>query len=306
MPHPDRRGQILQAGDDAGEPVGFGRIVRGPQLEHHLVLRSQLQLLKMASGVQIPHVQRVAVLAAEQQIGVDAVLDHRRRAPLAGDHRVLSEVPPEVVGEVLGSAVAFPSAFDLERLRVEDENPARTVAVGVAKGVDIDAVGTAMGRVRPAVAGLADDLGGVDDLDEPRAPGVGLRIEDVDAGRAHARHDQVAALHVRMRGIRAQTGAARVPPEMVQLVAGAWHDDAFDRRAITGRLGIQIEHGHRVGGLRIRVEQGDVGQCLPSGLHGHRGRRIEALVGQKLRHRGFLPGSQGPRGPIRRAATIGS
>ena len=68
MPHPDRRRQILQAGDDADEAVGLVGIVRGTQLEHHLLLGAEIELLHDAGAVQIPHVQRVAVLAAEQQL----------------------------------------------------------------------------------------------------------------------------------------------------------------------------------------------------------------------------------------------
>ena len=69
--------------------------------------------------------QPVAVLAAEQQFGDDAVLDHRRGAPLAGDQRVLGEVPPGVVGQVLRAAVGLPGPHHVERVVVEQRDAAR-------------------------------------------------------------------------------------------------------------------------------------------------------------------------------------
>ena len=158
VPHPDRRREILQAGDDADEAVGLVGIVRGPQLEHHLLLGAEVELLQVRAAVEIPHVQRVAVLARQQQLRVHAVLHHVRRAPLAGDHRVVAEVPPEVVGEVLRSAIALPAALDLERLGVEHEDAAGAVAVAVAERVDVDPVGPAVRGVRAAVAGLRGSL----------------------------------------------------------------------------------------------------------------------------------------------------
>ena len=48
---------------DADEAVRPARVVRRAQLEHHLLLGAELQLLEVPVLVQIPHVQRVAVLA---------------------------------------------------------------------------------------------------------------------------------------------------------------------------------------------------------------------------------------------------
>ena len=47
VPHPDRRRQVLQAGDDADEAVGLVGIVRGTQLEHHLILGAELEFLQV-------------------------------------------------------------------------------------------------------------------------------------------------------------------------------------------------------------------------------------------------------------------
>jgi hypothetical protein len=47
----------------------------------------------------------VAEAAAEQVLGVQAVLDHRGGAPFGGDDGVVVQVPPAVIAEVLLPAV---------------------------------------------------------------------------------------------------------------------------------------------------------------------------------------------------------
>ena len=74
IPGPDRGRQVLQARNGASEPVGLGWVVRRPQLEHHLIFRTELELLDVSPLMQIPHVQGIAVLARQQQLRVDAVL----------------------------------------------------------------------------------------------------------------------------------------------------------------------------------------------------------------------------------------
>src|SRR5439155_9559544 len=101
-------------------------------------------------------------------LGDQAVLDDIRRAPFAGDQRIVAEVPPGVIGEVLRPALHLPLAAYLEALVIHQEDAARTFAVPVAERRDIDAFGTAMHRVRPGVAGELGDLAGLDYLDELR------------------------------------------------------------------------------------------------------------------------------------------
>ena len=166
---------------------------------------------------------------------------HSRR-----DHGAEVEVPPEVVGELLRPAVGLPLALDREVLVVEQEHAAGPVALRVAERGDVDAVGAAVDRVRAAVAGLARDLVGLDDLDELGRARVLLDVEDVDARGAQARDEQVAALDVRVRGPRAQRRGARVPAEVVQLVADVGHVEAADERAVGRRARLEVEHGDRV------------------------------------------------------------
>ena len=68
VPEPDRRGQVLDADHHADEPVLLGRVVRRAQLEHHLVLVAEVDALHVPAPAQVPEVQPVAVLAAEQQL----------------------------------------------------------------------------------------------------------------------------------------------------------------------------------------------------------------------------------------------
>ena len=178
--------------------------MRGAQLERHLVLLAEVDLLAMAALGEVPDVQPVAVLAGEQDLGVDPALHHVRSAPLAGDRGVVSEMPPEVVGELLRASVELPAALHRESVVVDDENAPRRVAVRIAQRADVDSVRAAVNRVRAAVAGPLGDLFGLYRVHELGVLRVGLDVEDVDAGRAQPRHKQIAALEMGMRGIGAQ------------------------------------------------------------------------------------------------------
>jgi hypothetical protein len=283
MPQPDGRREILQRHDDADEAVSLARIVRRPQLEDHLLLGAEVEHLLVRPALQVPHVQRVPVLAGEQQFRVDAVLDHVRRSPLARDHRVVAEVPPEVIGEVLWTARLLPRAADLEGLRVHDEDAAGPVAVGRAERVEVDAVGAAVRRVQARVARLLRDLLRLDHLHQPRRAGIGLGVQDVDARRAQPRHHEVAPLHVRVRRVGTEARAARVPPEVVQLVPGPRHVEAAERLPVGRGGGVDVDRRERVGPA-ARVEHRHVGDRFRGCLHGHGGGGIERRVGDHAGH----------------------
>jgi hypothetical protein len=111
---------------------------------------------------------------------------------------------------------------------------------------------------------------------------VVLDVDDVDAARSQARDDQVAALDVGVRGPGAERAGARVPAEVVQLVADVGHVEAADRRAVGRRVGVDVDDRQRVG-LRVTVAAGvqrdDVGELLARALGGARGRRVEGRIG---------------------------
>ena len=71
---------------------------------------------------------------------------------------------------------------------------------------------------------------------------------------------------------------------LVQFVAGTRHADARDLGAVGWRRGIDVQHGQGVVGRGVWIEERHVGQCFRRGLHGHRRRRVEGLVGKQCRH----------------------
>jgi hypothetical protein len=260
------------------------------------VLRAEVDLLHVLARVDVEHVQLVAVLVAEQQLADQPVLDHVGRPPLGRDQRPEVEVPPEVVGELLAPAVGLPLALDAEVVVVEQEDAAGSVALRVAERGDVDAVRPAVDRVRAAVAGLARDLLGLDHLDELGRARVVLDVEDVDARRAQAGHQQVAALDVRVRRPRAERRRARVPAEVVQLVPDVRHVEPPDELAVGRRALLQVEHRDRVGRavpVGAGVQRGDVRERLGGGRRRGAGRRVEAGIRSETRHEG--PPSEGCR-----------
>jgi hypothetical protein len=91
----------------------------------------------------------------------------------------------------------------------------------------------------------------------------GLGVEDVNARRAQTRHQQVAALDVRMGRVRAQRRAAGVPAVVMQFVADVRDLGAANHLAEGGRAGVNVNHAQGVvppvGG--IGIEGYDVGEA---------------------------------------------
>src|SRR5215472_13810146 len=102
---------------------------------------------------QIPDVQPVAVAAAKQNLRIYSIHHHVRGSPFAGDDRVESQVPPEVVRESLRAAIQLPLPQDIEAFVIHHENSAGTAAVRGPQRADKDSIGTAMNRVRGCVSG---------------------------------------------------------------------------------------------------------------------------------------------------------
>ena len=109
---------------------------------------AQVNRLSMLAAPQIPNMHLVAVSAGKKSFRIESVLDFVRSRPFTGDQCVMSEVPPEVVGQFLGSAIDFPASQNVKIEVIENENPTRTAAVRRAKGADVNAFRTAMDSVR--------------------------------------------------------------------------------------------------------------------------------------------------------------
>src|SRR5262245_44931594 len=118
----------------------------------------------MAASPQIPDVKLMTILACKEQLRIGAVLEHLGCAPFAGDHGVETQMPPEVIGEVLRSSREFPLSPNFKCFGVHDENSARSIAVSRAESIEIDTIRSAVGSVWPAIPGAACNRFGVDDF----------------------------------------------------------------------------------------------------------------------------------------------
>ena len=169
-----------------------------------------------------------------------------------------------------GPRSLFPLALQLERVRVHQENATGAVSAGRSECASIDAVWPAMNRMGRGVAGLLDELFGLDHLHDLRLLGVRLGIEDVDPRRPDAGYDQVAALHVRMRRLRAKARAAGIPAEVVQLIIAAWKICLPDEPPILGGTRIEVNDSHSIAlSILAGVEQSDICEAFWRGLHCH-------------------------------------
>ena len=65
VPKPDRAGKIFERDDDADKSVRVVGIVRGTQLQHHLLLGAQIQCLCVLARAKVPEMQAVTKLTAE-------------------------------------------------------------------------------------------------------------------------------------------------------------------------------------------------------------------------------------------------
>src|ERR1700733_6118242 len=145
------------------------------------MLRTQIQALKMAAFAEIPYMQAVPVLAAQQQFRIDSVLNHVGRAPLAGDGDVMSQVPREIVGKVLRSAIDLPTTQRLEVVVIQGKDSAGTIAAGRAQSAQVDAVRSAVNRVRTAVTCPFLHILGLNHLYNLRLLRIVLGIDHMDA-----------------------------------------------------------------------------------------------------------------------------
>src|SRR5450631_494684 len=112
----------------------------------------------MFSPAKVPDMQLMSVAAREEGLWIQPVFDFVRSAPFAGNQRVMSEMPPEIISQFLGTAIDFPTAQNVEVEMIKNENPARTVSVGSPQSADVDTLRPAMDRVRTRVAGAGENL----------------------------------------------------------------------------------------------------------------------------------------------------
>src|SRR5881394_1221470 len=101
---------------------------------------------------QIPDVHFVPVAAGQQDLRIYSLVHHVGRSPFAGNQSVESQVPPEIIGELLRAPLQLPLPEDIEAFVIHHENSAGTIAVRSSQRAHQDSVGTAMNRVRGCVS----------------------------------------------------------------------------------------------------------------------------------------------------------
>src|ERR1051325_2765753 len=111
----------VMSGGTAPKPLSSGGSLAGSAATAGMVIVfSTAQRSPSRYQVQI-EADRLATLTTTPRKAKTSV----GRAPLEDQQRVVAEVPPEVVGELLRPAVDLPAAADVEALADEDEDAAR-------------------------------------------------------------------------------------------------------------------------------------------------------------------------------------
>src|SRR5438034_3671546 len=187
----------------------------GTHLQDHLLLVAQVERLQMARATEFQSMDLMSILATEGHVWLPAMFAHVRCAPFATQQGIEPQMPPKIVLQKLRAAVHLPLAQDLERLAIEHENTSRPVAIGSSKRADINTFRSTVNRVRTRIISTCKNFFRFDYFDDLRFSRIGLRVDNVNARRAQSRHDKVTAFNVRMRRIRAERRAARVPTKMM-------------------------------------------------------------------------------------------
>src|ERR1700733_10851739 len=279
MPQPDGTGKIFQRSTHTHTTITLRRLVRRAQFKHHLLFCTQVQALKMAPLAEIPYMQAVTVLAAEQQLRIHAVLHHVRCSPLARDGNVMSQVPGEIVAKVLGTAIDLPSTERLEVVVIQGEDSAGTIAARRAQSAQVDAVGPAVNRVRAAVTSPLLHVLWLDHFYNLRLLGIVLGVDHMDARRAKTGNNQIPTFDVRMRSIGTQRGTARVPAEMMKFVSPIRHIYAAHDLPVLVRPAVYISNEQSIRMIAtVGIQSGHIRQPLYGRLHGKLGRGIERWI----------------------------
>src|SRR5260370_15968990 len=129
---------------------------------------------------------------------------------------------------------------------IHHEDGGWTVADSRTQGVAVNANGTTMNIVWRCITRFFDELFRLNHLHDLGMIWVRLRIQDVNPGRPDARYDQIAALHVRVRGLRAEACAARGPAEVMQLIIAAGEIHLAEEPTIRGGARVDVNHAHGV------------------------------------------------------------
>src|ERR1700733_5136348 len=280
-PRPNRAFKIGCVNDDTQKTVFADRVMRRADFERHLVIGAEIDRLHVAPRAQLPEMEMVAVFVREQVFRNDAVLELRRQPPFARHHVVARQVPPEIVMQLLRSAVDLPTAEDLERFAIHDEDARGTVCAifaAATKRADVNPFRPTMNGMRPRVAGLFEDFLRLDDLMDLRLGGMRLCIDYINTRGADARNDQIAPLEEGVAGEGRQGRRAGVPAEMINSIALVRHHHRVNDLAVSGRPALDVDDRERIGLRRVAAEQRCIGEFLRRPFHRELWRRVKGWI----------------------------
>ena len=227
----------------------------------------------------------VPIFVGQKVLRHDPVLELRRQPPFGGDHVVARQVPPEIIVLGLRAALHLPPPANLEGFAVHDEDARRAVGAILAAPAetrDINAFRPAMDRMRAGIARLRHQLLRLDDLVDLRFGRAGVRVDDIDAGRPDARHDQIPPLQKGVPRHRRQGGGAGVPAEMVKLVTLVGHVNLVNDLAVFLRFRVHVHNRHAVRLRPVRTQHQRISVVLRRRLHRHLGCRVKCRIGSDV------------------------
>src|SRR5437899_10592453 len=133
----------------------------------------------MPASTQSPDMHLMSIFAAEEEVRLQSVFDHIRRAPFATQQRVEPQMPPEIVMQKLWAPTHLPLTKDFERLTIEHENTPTAFAIGCSKRANVNAFRPALNRVRTPIVSARRDLLRVDHLNDLRLSRARLELEEL-------------------------------------------------------------------------------------------------------------------------------
>jgi hypothetical protein len=171
--------------------LGLG-VVQPAHLQRDQTGLAEVERLLEPTLRQVPEVQPLPVSARGDVLDVEAGLVGVGLAELRRDEDVLAGLVPEVVVELRRRTAVLPATLDLEGARVEAGEAAGAAALRVAEHAHDHVVARhAVGGVGTAVPGLLGQLLRLDHLLDPWPSRIVGHVQDVNARRAEAGHDQV-------------------------------------------------------------------------------------------------------------------
>ena len=154
----------------------------------------------------------------------------------------------------------------------------RAVFASAAERADVNPLRPAMDGMGPRITRLFEDFLGLDDLMDLGLRWMGLGVHHIDARRADARNDQIAALEEGVAGERRQGRRAGVPAEMMKFVALVGHRHRMNDLAVSRRAALHVDDCERVGLRRIAAEQCGIGELLLRPFHRELRRRVKGRI----------------------------